>query len=93
MALKSGCKHIYTAGGGDQCRAPVFAKDFCSRHYAQEARGRRGKTKEIASPGEGTRVDVCVTLSPESLKKLDRRAERLKLTRSEVVDRFATSLD
>ncbi len=90
-----GCTYVYTATDlkGQPCGDTIFACELCTRHYAQKRRKTLGKTKEIASPGEGTRVDVCVTLDPESLKKLDRRAKALKLTRSEILDQYAASLD
>ena len=67
----------------ERCGAPCVAKNLCARHYQQDRRGRLGKTKEIAAPGEAGQ-QIKTTLSPEALKKLKAKAKAEKVSVSEI---------
>lgn len=48
-----------------ECNRDCVGRGLCTRHYAQERRGRLGKTKAISPPGQGAEVTVRC---PKSLK-------------------------
>jgi hypothetical protein len=66
---------------GQRCGEPVVAKEKCARHYQQAARGRLGKTKTIAAPGEAAEVKVTTGATLKAWLKL--QAKRSKLSLSE----------
>ncbi len=60
MNKDQGCKVVEVSDpdGDELCGQPVVAKEKCARHYQQAVRGRLGKTKTIAAPGEAAEVKV-----------------------------------
>lgn len=51
-----------------------MARGYCVRHYQQWRRGRLGKTKEIAAPGE--HAEIVVSLPKAERDRLYAAAEK-----------------
>lgn len=63
---------------GANCGRAVVARELCARHYQQDTRGRLGKTKTIAAPGEA--AEIKVTTGAALKTWLEKSAKRARVS-------------
>lgn len=73
----------------DGCGEHARAGGMCSRHYMQKRRGRLGKTRRIAEPGQGSTVNFAIDKDTKTALFLV--ARRHKVSASEFVRRVVES--
>ena len=84
------CTYVYPAKDyerpGEKCSAPLHSAGLCGRHYTQRQRGRLGKSRESAEPGEGSQITFQCDKTRKALA--EKFARQLKITLGEFMRRL-----